>query len=530
MKISKSYYDIIGVASDSSFEEIRNAYLIRSKMFHPDRFNQDSQKEEWRLANEMLQELNIAFNTLREKDARRLYDAKFGINVSSDIPSAAKKAADAPTSNSSSSNNLTRTTTSGFCYYSDLPQSVRDRLLNRILKKDKRQYIAPLNSIVRNYFFLAFFIGWFVLIFFLTQTGKWSSDTRNWIFWISNVAGVFIGLNISWIIRWHKSPLGCHFIVTPIYFIHNYLDQIWYWPHYKLKNVRATHRYKNGGFVQTDATFVFDTGNEEISFQNKDDYEKVITTAKVFELELQSAVRAGDNSYEMREDDFVGFKNPSFSKPQRSPSSTTITCVISSVGGAIVLSILALSINSSTKDNLYSSRPSSNPRSVLDDAVPEFPKNLFPGGNSTSSSNAQPDVARFFMFNEPLVDTPPTGEVQRLNSETGIAPLEISSSSGENYVVKLTNADSGEDVLTIFVRGGQTEKVDVPLGNYVVKYASGEKWYGYKHLFGPSTHYSKADRTFTFSKNGSQVNGYTITLYKVKDGNLHTSQISQNDF
>jgi hypothetical protein len=134
------------------------------------------------------------------------------------------------------------------------------------------------------------------------------------------------------------------------------------------------------------------------------------------------------------------------------------------------------------------------------------------------------------MFNELLLETPPSGEVQRFHSETGIAPLEISSSSGENYVVKLTDADSGEDVLTIFVRGGQTEKVDVPLGNYVVKYASGEKWYGYKHLFGPSTHYSKADRTFTFSKNGSQVNGYTITLYKVKDGNLHTSQISSKDF
>ena len=530
MKASRSYYDVIGVAPDSSFDEIRTAYLIRSKMFHPDRFSRDTQKEEWRVANEMLQELNIAFNILREKDARRLYDSKIGVNVSSEIPSTPKKPADAPASNSSSSTTATRTATSGFCYYSDLPESVRDRLLNRILKKDKRQYIASLSSIVKNYVFLAFFIGWFVLIFFLSQTGKWSSDTRNWIFWISNVAGVFIGLNISWIIRWHKSPLRCHFIVTPIYFIQTYLDQIWYWPHYKLKNVRATHKYNSGIFVQTDATFVFDTGIEEISFQNKDDHEKVITTAKVFELELQSAARAGDNSYEMREDDFAGFKNPGLSKPQGSPSSTTITCVISSVAGAIVLSIIVLTINSYTKDNLHPSRPSANPRFALVDAGPERPKNLFPGGNSTSSTNARPDVARFFMFNEPLLDAPPSGEVQRFNSETGIAPLEISSSSGGNYVVKLTDADSGQDVLSIFVRGGQTEKVDVPLGNYLIKYASGEKWYGYKHLFGPSTHYSKADRTFTFSKNGSEVNGYTIKLYKVKDGNLHTSQISQNEF
>lgn len=533
MKALKSYYDVIGVAPHSSFEEIRSAYLTRSKMFHPDRFSRDTQKEEWSIANEMLQELNLAYNTLRDKDSRRLYDSKIGVNTSFENPSTPKKTADSSSNNYSTSTSFTRTTSSGFCYYSDLPESVRDRLLNRIQKKDKRQYLASLNSIVRNYVFLAFFLGWFILIFSLSPTGKWTSDSRTWIFWISNVAGVFIGLNLSWIIRWHKSPLGCHFIVTPIYFIHNYLDQIWYWPHYKLKSVRATHKYRNGNFVETDATFVFDTGIEDISFQRKEDYENVIATSKGFEMELQNATKAGDFSYESREDDFACYKNSGHSKPRSSPSSTTITCLIGSVGGAIVLSIIALSINSYSKDRDYPSRPSSysrSPAGYFSEDAGNFPKNLVSGGNSISSTNSRPDVGRFFIFDEPLVDTPATGEVRRLNSETGIAPLEISSSSGADYVVKLTDADSGADALTIFVHGGQTEKVDVPLGKYIVKYASGEKWYGYKHLFGPSTHYSKADQTFTFSKSGYQVNGYSITLYKVKDGNLRTSQISSKDF
>jgi curved DNA-binding protein CbpA len=58
---SKTYYDILGVSDNATSEEIRNAYIIRSKMFHPDRFDRSAEVNEWNLANEMLKELNQAF-------------------------------------------------------------------------------------------------------------------------------------------------------------------------------------------------------------------------------------------------------------------------------------------------------------------------------------------------------------------------------------------------------------------------------------------------------------------------------------
>ena len=73
-------------------------------------------------------------------------------------------------------------------------------------------------------------------------------------------------------------------------------------------------------------------------------------------------------------------------------------------------------------------------------------------------------------------------------------------------------------------------EVEVPLGTYEVRYASGESWYGYEYLFGPGTSYSKADKTFTFKVVGNQISGFTITLYKVSHGNLHTSTISPTEF
>ena len=44
-------------------------------MFHPDRFNHNTQSTEWRLANEMLKELNQAYNVLRDPKARSAYDS-----------------------------------------------------------------------------------------------------------------------------------------------------------------------------------------------------------------------------------------------------------------------------------------------------------------------------------------------------------------------------------------------------------------------------------------------------------------------
>jgi hypothetical protein len=63
-----------------------------------------------------------------------------------------------------------------------------------------------------------------------------------------------------------------------------------------------------------------------------------------------------------------------------------------------------------------------------------------------------------------------------------------------------------------------------------VRYAGGTKWYGDDYLFGPETTYSKADEVFTFEKVGNSVSGFSITLYKVVNGNLSTSSIEPTEF
>lgn len=79
---------------------------------------------------------------------------------------------------------------------------------------------------------------------------------------------------------------------------------------------------------------------------------------------------------------------------------------------------------------------------------------------------------------------------QDLNQQQAIAPLEIQSQTGSDYFVKVTSQVTGEDISTIYLRGGENASITVPLGTYEIKYAAGETWYGEEELFGKNTMYN----------------------------------------
>lgn len=154
-------------------------------------------------------------------------------------------------------------------------------------------------------------------------------------------------------------------------------------------------------------------------------------------------------------------------------------------------------------------------------------------GNSYSQSYSPPAPSRFTVEANP--GYPPVGirqGVQNIFTKAAqIAPLSIRTPAGEeSYFVKVVDAYSQEPIITLFVHGGQTLEVNVPLGTYRIKYATGKTWYGEQYMFGPNTRYSEADKTFTFAVNGDQISGYTIQLIKQVNGNLHTKSIPASQF
>lgn len=147
---------------------------------------------------------------------------------------------------------------------------------------------------------------------------------------------------------------------------------------------------------------------------------------------------------------------------------------------------------------------------------------------STTSSEKY-DVTKN-TYTPPEHSLPYNGEIRNYSYSEKIAPLNIKTSYGVNYLVKLKGVYNKEPIMTVFIIGGNEITINVPLGSFEITYASGNKWYGYDYLFGNETSYSKADEIFNFRNIGYEISGYTITLYRVSNGNLNTQNINQSQF
>lgn len=132
---------------------------------------------------------------------------------------------------------------------------------------------------------------------------------------------------------------------------------------------------------------------------------------------------------------------------------------------------------------------------------------------------------------------PPTGVYRMYTNQEHIAPFSVTVGKGPNFFVKLENYTTRAPVIEMFVRAGETFKVDVPLGTYRLKYGSGPQWYGFDTCFGDRSRgasYSTSDERLIFKItediSGSWVEGNSVTLYEVLNGNFEDYDISPKDF
>ena len=121
---------------------------------------------------------------------------------------------------------------------------------------------------------------------------------------------------------------------------------------------------------------------------------------------------------------------------------------------------------------------------------------------------------------------PATGVLAVHDPSDRIAPLTIKTSPGGGYFVKLEESISGNVAMTFFIVGGETLRVRVPEGSFILKYATGDRWCGEVNLFGEDTTTKQADDIFIFV--GGR--GYSIELITRKGGNLRTKTIDRSRF
>jgi hypothetical protein len=512
----KNLYDLLGVAPNATDDQIRKAYLLRSKMMHPDRFDQTRQRAEWELANEILKELNHAYQVLRDSSSRSQYDRKIAGATHSAPPP--RQSSPPPQQRSGPPPNIKLgRLQAGSAHFPELPPTVQQRLTERVSRTNKVQYAYNLHGVGWHYFLAVLLFAWLVYLLIDSFGAYWDKDVLDCMIGVTFMAAVFQSMNLSWMIRWHRSPLGCWWLVTPLYVIKTQFDQVSFWPIWEIRDIQTTHNYRDGFHNGTDVYMTFGSSTEYLRLSSRSAYDKMMSALRAFDQTVRRAKAQEDWNYFFEQDDFREFvPDPNKKKTPSSsfPRSALLFATFFGLYGLVFACAYAI--------NKRQAPPSLN-RSAPARAFPSPTPRHQPRSTPSAHSTPQP-------FLEPELSLPPSGECRRYTRKEAIAPFQLRSSAGTNYLVKLVDARTNSTSLTVFVQGGDTAEVQVPLGSYVVKYATGKKWYGYRYLFGPTTGYSKADKVFTFRREGDQVAGFTIILYETTDGNLDTDPIPAESF
>lgn len=147
---------------------------------------------------------------------------------------------------------------------------------------------------------------------------------------------------------------------------------------------------------------------------------------------------------------------------------------------------------------------------------------------------AEPELVGYFvdgMMAGKVEALPPTGVLSRDHVGPAVAPLEIRTSPGLSYYVKLVPWNSKKvPAITAFIRDGEPLNIEVPLGSFEIRYAAGKEWYGPMLDFGLDATYSRCDERFDFRMSEDGYTGYTVELILQLRGNLHTETIRADDF
>lgn len=131
----------------------------------------------------------------------------------------------------------------------------------------------------------------------------------------------------------------------------------------------------------------------------------------------------------------------------------------------------------------------------------------------TAQSSAQPD--RGLMWNK-------TGL-------PAVFPLQVKTTSGKNYVLLLSDIETGADVLAAFIIGGKFFRVLVPPGTFRVRFASGVSWKDDGTMFGAfgKTRIIEMPEPMTFEVLGlSRKGGHLIDLTKTNPDQVTQTNLS----
>ncbi|MEN3335236.1 MAG: molecular chaperone DnaJ [Blastocatellia bacterium] len=239
--VNRDYYQLLGVPLGASADEIRSAYRKRISVIHPDRFDPALQPEQWQAANEMLMELNSAYDVLHHPYKRALYDESLAAMQPKKLANRAVR-----------------------CRFKDLPPATQERLL--VLQKGRSQFFKFQSRSPVNVFrfktgnpalaWCGLLIAALVLggVIQFEFTGNWPAHL-SLLIWGGGLPGMMVlSIAVYKLVRWYRSPIKDYVYLTPLYYIKTSPGHVtfrWLWSSETLvvKPMTNRLRQRQGGML-----------------------------------------------------------------------------------------------------------------------------------------------------------------------------------------------------------------------------------------------------------------------------------------
>lgn len=503
------YYSVLGVSPSATFEEITKAYKKRLKIVHPDRFDVRTQPDEWSQANKMLQELNEAYDWIKKNHSDD--------NSTSDKEKTAyKETRNESTSNKSTDHKesegykrsephrkgITRTSVLNLT-------NTHIHFINSLFKDRNNLKILTPNIYVKSSILIV--SSGIICLMFSIFIGSNTLAKDDFTFYVilTLIATFFATKYGIFTYKYLRSRVKPCVLFTPMYFIHIDFNEIvfgyeWEIDLIKLHREQGKFPYVNlrlGDYFTSFSAPLLGHRYFRKKFERIDDIRSNISDRAQWFIQ-------NDILRDIKSSPKIEVKN---SIKNFYPYAVSISITL--VASIIFINTITLtkySAPAKARIENYASREAQHigeqnpPPVTLQPAIPEF--------------------------NHPSQPLPPSGREYNYSSRKGVAPLQIVvPNAGDNYYVKVVTFEN-KPVKAVFIRSGDTVKIRVPLGTYKIKYATGETWYGQKYLFGPGTSATIAESDFDFRVEDNRYSGYTIELIKQANGNLHSRNISIDEF
>lgn len=492
MKNIRTHYDNLKVARNAPPEVIRAAYKTLSQKYHPDRNGNSAESQR------VMKIINDSYAVLSDPEARRRHDAWI---MEQESPETSEGRSQRPQREVEFPPPV-----SGEVNFYDLDEETRKRIKDRASGLNKDQFRIKLDGVLWNYIWCVLLSGWFYYIYTSATEFRWEEETTYWHAGFTAAVGFLLARNISWLYSWHSKPLKSWLVVTPLYLMKFHLDQISYWPIWAISDIKATHNYRNGSYQDTALSLTLDGNPKNFSISPESAYQKLLSKLQEYDTRFRSAVKSNDVAYIIDNDDFLPVREGHTNKKKKrsfSPLAAYILIPLISFGFLGV----SYEINQerpfkpaySKSKTPYNSKPQGKPSYVRSATAPN---------GATWPSHAS------YVADYPKLNT------------GGLSSVTVDNTQNDSDVfVKLVSISANEShpVRVFFIPAfGQFKINSITPGLYDIRYRD------------LTTGGLARSESFTLDEvstyNGTRYSDMTMTLYKVRNGNMQTYGLSESEF